>query len=162
MVVLLSRSLCAMTRRIPERGIDWSARTGGVGRSPRFEPPLPPAGALRTSFFTIRPPGPLPVTRRRSIPFSSANLRASGEAFTRSPWGGEAAGVVFAGVTAGVAGFSSAETSGCAFGVLVSLFVSVVGPPADGALSASEGGSSPSVRIKARAVPRVTTYPSFT
>ena len=38
-----------------------------------------------TSAFTIRPPGPLPVSARRSMPLSPAIRRASGEALTRPP-----------------------------------------------------------------------------
>jgi len=33
----------------------------------------------------IRPPGPVPLTSRRSMPRSSASRRATGEALTRSP-----------------------------------------------------------------------------
>ena len=39
----------------------------------------PPAFCESTSARRIRPPGPLPVIRARSRPFSAANFRASGE-----------------------------------------------------------------------------------
>src|SRR5688572_11499123 len=64
------------------------------------------------SRFTIRPPGPLPVTDRRSTPASAAIRAASGETIKRS--GDAAAGVgaeplpsapaVFAGLAPGFGG----------------------------------------------------------
>ena len=42
------------------------------------------AAPASTSAFTIRPPGPLPVRARRSMPLSRAIRLASGEALTRS------------------------------------------------------------------------------
>ncbi len=43
----------------------------------------PPSAAPRTSRSTMRPPGPLPLTWRRSTPSSMARLLASGEASSR-------------------------------------------------------------------------------
>ena len=43
------------------------------------------AGAPSTSFFTIRPPGPVPAIVERSTPDCSAILRARGETRSREP-----------------------------------------------------------------------------
>ena len=68
-----------------------------------------PARRGATSALTIRPPGPLPVTRCRSTPFSRAIRLARGEALTRSPSDGD-----IAMVCAGPAEGTGRRRAGCA------------------------------------------------
>ena len=53
---------------------------------PRAEEAVPAATALSISRLITRPPGPLPTTRERSSPRSSASFRARGEAIVRPPF----------------------------------------------------------------------------
>ncbi len=55
-----------------------------VGAAARAPPPLSALTPACTSTFTIRPPGPLPLSARRSTPVSRAIRRARGDALTRS------------------------------------------------------------------------------
>ena len=106
-----------------------------------------PEDAPSTSAFTIRPAGPVPDTFERSTPFSSATLRARGEAFTRPPsedaWAG--AGVFSAG----------AASSFCSL---------AAGASSSGALSAAGAGAEPpslSPSRTARTPPMVALSPSW-
>ena len=77
-----------MMLRIVEVGTRSSSgpttgRMAGVAAAARAG--APPLGADSTSARTMRPPGPVPSRWLKSTPSSSATLRASGEAFTRTP-----------------------------------------------------------------------------
>src|SRR5687767_6738831 len=62
--------------------VEGGGRVEGAAVSPFFAAPF--FSAARMSTRTMRPPGPEPVTRDGSRPFSAASLRASGEILTRS------------------------------------------------------------------------------
>ncbi len=77
-------------------------------------------GALSSSFrcvsrsrLMMRPPGPVPVTLRRSMPSSPAMRAATGDALSRPPGAGAAASAATAAAAAAGAG-ASAATAGAA------------------------------------------------
>ncbi len=102
----------AVRRRMFEKGISWSpaprgtdggavARTGskdggacgacgacgasgGVGPGPAAAPERRTSTSLKTSSRVMRPPGPVPLTSERSIPFSESSRRTMGEVTARS------------------------------------------------------------------------------
>ncbi len=152
----------------------------------------PPSAAARTSRSTMRPPGPLPVTVRRSMPSSIASDLASGEARSLPP----AAGlwVSAAGFSAGLGAGAAAFAAGAAFGATAGLagaafgagaccagvsflaagaLVDVSGPFAAGAdggdplacdfaCSTSLLTSSPALPMIATGAPSLTVSPSLT
>ena len=79
---------------------------GGAGAPAAREAAGAPAPC--TSAFTIRPPGPWPLSARRSTPLSRAIRLARGEALTRSP----APSRTSPGALAGAAGASEPEVEG--------------------------------------------------
>mmetsp|Transcript_52451 Transcript_52451/g.123905 ORF Transcript_52451/g.123905 Transcript_52451/m.123905 type:complete len:252 (-) Transcript_52451:842-1597(-) len=86
-------------------------RTGPLGAS-FLAGAAPPALAFSTSEAVTRPPGPVPATVLRSMPRSSANCFASGDATTRSPPAGAAgAGMALA---AGEGAVGAEEGAGAA------------------------------------------------
>ena len=122
----------------------------------------------------MRPPGPVPVTLRRSMPRSVASLRASGEASTLAPLAGAGAGfaagagrgagagAALAGAGAGAAagtGAGFAAGAGAAFGA--SAFAAGLAPPVRALASASSAVvSSPALPMIAMGVPTGMEAPS--
>ena len=92
-----------MTRRMPLSGIVRSSGPAGIGGIPAGAALRAPGCALCTSFATMRPPGPVPLTAESCTPRCAAIFFASGEAFTRPP---EAAGADAAWALARTAGAS--------------------------------------------------------
>ena len=99
-----------MVLRIIVRGTSSDSPTGDAGAVKAAVP------TDSRSFLMIRPAGPLPRTFARSMPFSPANFRASGEALMRrsvvpvSCGSGSAAAVT--GAAAVLAGCGASEATG--------------------------------------------------
>ena len=109
----------------------WAV-TGGAGGEGRLQ-----RGRLSRSAATMRPPGPVPRTVRRSMLRSPASRLVSGDAMTRPVWATAAtAAAVAAGAAAdgGAAAGAGAAAPGAADGSLFAL----VEEPAD-AFAAGEG-----------------------
>src|SRR3989442_5366035 len=102
--------------------------------------------AASRSRFVTRPPGPEPVTSRRSTPASRAMRFASGDAFTR---------VASAGVGAGVAGSAGAE-------VVDGALTTDDGERAAGAAGPAAEIASPGAPMYATGSPTGTVFPSGT
>ncbi len=137
----------AVTRRIPLRGCTpWGIRprASSPGAAERVaagvEAPLSTA-PLRSASVT-RPPGPVPVTVRRSMPASRARRRTAGAAFTRRP---PAAGV------AGAAGTRLGPSAGST----VATVVAVVAGGAD-----VDVGRAPSTSISMSTSPTLAMSPT--
>ncbi len=111
-----------------------------------------PPMAASISFFTTRPPGPVPCRAARSSPLASAILRARGEALIRS------APVVGGGTGAGTDRDSPDPSSAAATGA----GMSVVSGLSSASPSPSPAVSSPSSRKMARVAPIAAVPPSST
>ena len=73
-----------MTSLMVDTGVSFSSKGAAGAEVPKLLD-IPPEAAAITSDLTIRPLGPEPLTELRDTPFSSAILRARGEANMRSP-----------------------------------------------------------------------------
>ncbi len=130
-----------------------------------------PETAASMSRLMIRPPGPLPVTRERSSPFSSARRLASGLDSVRPPFAAGAAGAG-AGATAGRAGADGGAAGGAGAAVGVETALAVVGSRFSVVGCAAAGFAAPApmtaamsssfAAITPTSVPTGTASPSFT
>src|SRR5450432_2752362 len=167
-----SGASCAGSGAAAETG-GADAVAGALGASSAASPP---SDADFTSRSTMRPPGPVPWTLRRSMPRSVASLRASGDASTlpvgvagagaaaRGAGAGRRAGAETAAFKAAAAGAGAA--AGLATGAALGASALAAGllPPAVRALASwtSAAMSSPALPMMAMGVPTGIEAPSAT